>query len=38
MRSALRPYSSVHSYIRQGILSADWAASPIIIGDNIGRE
>ncbi|MGR9053429.1 MAG: REP-associated tyrosine transposase [Gammaproteobacteria bacterium] len=32
------PYSSIHRYIRQGILSIDRGASPIIIADPIGHE
>jgi putative transposase len=32
------PYSSIHSYIRQGILPPDWGASPIVMPDSIGHE
>lgn len=31
-------HSSIHHYIRQGVLTADWGASPISIDDNIGQE
>ena len=32
------PYSSIHRYIRQGILPADWGAFPFTHADHIGHE
>jgi putative transposase len=32
------PHSSIHRYIRQGVLTAEWGASPIPMIDQIGHE
>lgn len=32
------PYSSIHRYVRQGVLPADWGVSPLSIPDRIGQE
>jgi putative transposase len=32
------PYSSIHRYIRQGILPANWGSGPVFIPDAIGHE
>lgn len=32
------PHSSIHRYIRQGMLTPDWGASPIVMPDGIGHE
>ena len=37
-RPADWPHSSIHRYIRQGILPPDWGCGPISIPDTIGHE
>lgn len=32
------PYSSIHRYIRDGVISPDWGSSPIILSDSVGSE
>ena len=32
------PYSSIHRYIRNEVISSDWGSSPINLSDRIGRE
>jgi putative transposase len=32
------PYSSIHRYIRDGVLNADWGSCPVNLSDRIGRE
>jgi putative transposase len=32
------PYSSIHRYIRNGVISPDWGSSSIVSSDSIGHE
>lgn len=32
------PYSSIHRYIRQGLMTADWACAPDVLGFGSGRD
>ena len=32
------PYSSIHRYIRNGVLDSDWGSCPVSLSDGVGRE
>ena len=32
------PYSSIHRYIREGVINSDWGCGPVKISDGVGRE